>query len=67
MRDRIVSTCGDSDVIAGQSKKIDPCLRLYNGSLAMCIDDARLKKDKIGNGTLCRVTFIKLKDDDPFM
>ena len=67
MRDRIVSTCGDSDVIAGQSKKIDPCLRLYNGALAMCIYNARLKNDKIGNGTLCRVTSIKLKDDAPLM
>ena len=65
MRDRMINTCGDSHVTVGQSKKIDPCLRLYTGAHAMCIDNSKLKKFKLGNGTLCRVKSIRLKDNAP--
>ena len=62
MRDRIINTCGDSHVVTGQNKKVDPCLRVYPGAHAMCNDNSKLKKENIGNGTLCRVKKIKLKN-----
>jgi len=67
MRDRIVSTCGDSHCVTGQNKKVDPCLRMYRGAHAMCNDNSKLKTDNIGNGTLCRVKSIKLKKDAPLL
>ncbi|KAL7527853.1 hypothetical protein ACHAXR_004496 [Thalassiosira sp. AJA248-18] len=65
MRDRIINTCGDAHVRSGQSKKIDPCLRIYKGAHAMCIDNSKLKENKLGNGTLCRVKGMKLKPGAP--
>ena len=65
MRDRIISTCGDSHCVTGESKKVDPCLRLYPGAHAMCNDNSNLKTENIGNGTLCRVKRIKLKNNTP--
>ena len=65
IRDRILSTCGDSQCVTGQSKKVDPCLRFYPGAHAMCNDNSKLKSDNIGNGTLCRVKCIKLKSNAP--
>ena len=38
---------------------------LYCGAHAMCIDNSKLKKFKLGNGTLCRVISIRLKDNAP--
>ncbi len=44
------------------TKHIDPLLCLYLGAYLMCIDNKHLK-DKVprGNGTLCRVLYVKLK------
>ena len=53
LRDRIVSTCGDAHVRNGSAKKIDPCLHLYVGAHAMCIDNSKLKETNLGNSTLC--------------
>ena len=46
------------------TKHIDPALCIYTGVHLMCIDNKHLK-DKIprGNGTICKVLSIKLKDD----
>jgi hypothetical protein len=66
-RDRIIHTCGDADCVVNDSKYIDPALRLYVGAHCMCTVDNKRLKDKvpIGNGTLCRVVGIKLKDHAP--
>jgi hypothetical protein len=58
----IITTCGDADVMAG-TKRIDPALCLYVGAHLICIDNKHLK-DKVprGNGTICRVIGIKLKE-----
>ncbi len=63
LRHRIITTCGDADVMAG-TKHIDPALCLYVGAHLICIDNKHLK-DKVprGNGTLCRVIGIKLKKE----
>jgi len=47
-------------------KHIEPALCLNMGALLMCIDNKHLK-DKVprGNGTICRVLKIKLKQDAP--
>ena len=50
LRDRIISTCGDTHCVSVQSKKVDPCLRLYVGAHTMCIDNSQLKSTNIGNG-----------------
>jgi hypothetical protein len=62
LRNRIITTCGDADVMAG-SKHIDPALCIYVGAHHICIDNKHLK-DKVprGNGTICRVIGIKLKE-----
>jgi hypothetical protein len=62
LRNRIITTCGDADVMAG-TKHIDPALCIYVGAHLICIDNKHLK-DKVprGNGTICRVIGIKLKD-----
>ena len=65
LTDRIINTCGDSHYISGQSKKVDPCLRLYVGAHAMCNNNSKLKTKNIGNGTLYCVKSIKLKEDAP--
>ena len=65
LRERIISTCGDSDCKSGQSKLIDPCLRTYQGSHSMCTDNSKLKTINVGNGTQCRMRGIKLKLDAP--
>ena len=62
LQDKILTQCGDDDIRSGQSKKIDPCLRLYVGVHCMCIDNDGLKKNGTGNGTGCRVIGIKLKE-----
>ena len=51
----------DSHVKTSSDRKIDPALRVYTGAPAMCTDNSKLKKLKLGNGTLCRVKRIKLK------
>jgi hypothetical protein len=63
LRQRIITTCGDADVMAG-TKHIDPALCLYVGAHLICIDNKHLK-DKVsrGNGTICRVIGIKLKEE----
>jgi hypothetical protein len=45
------------------TKHIDPALCLYVGAHCICIDNKHLK-DKVprGNGTICRVIGIKLKE-----
>ena len=53
VKDRILSTCGDSQCVTGQNKKVDPCLRFYPGAHAMCNDNSKLKTDNVGNVTLC--------------
>jgi hypothetical protein len=63
LRWRIITTCGDADVMAG-TKQLDPALCLYVGAHLICIDNKHLK-DEVprGNGTICRVIGIKLKKE----
>ena len=60
MRHRILTTCGDADVMVG-TKHIDPLLCLYVGGYFMCIDNKHLSEGR-GNGTLCRVIKMRLKE-----
>ncbi len=62
IRNRIITTCGDTDIITG-TKYIDPALCKYVGAHLICIDNKHLK-DKVprGNSTICRVIDIKLKE-----
>ena len=63
LRHRIITSCGDANVMMG-SKHIDPALCIYIGAYLICIDNKHLT-DKVpwGNGTLCRVLGVKLKDN----
>lgn len=65
LRQRILTTCGDANALFG-TKHIDPALCLYVGAIIMCIDNKHLK-DNVprGNGTICRVIHIKLKQNAP--
>ncbi len=62
LRNRIITTCGDADIMVG-TKRIDPALCIYVGAHLICIDNKHLK-DKVprGNGTIFRVIGTKLKE-----
>jgi hypothetical protein len=64
LRHRIITTCGDDNVKVG-TKHIDPALCLYIGSFLICIISNASLKEKVrrGNGTMCRVVGMKLKDE----
>ena len=63
LRHRIITSCGDANVMMG-SKHIDPALCIYIGAYLICIDNKHLTaKVPRGNGTLCRVLGVKLKDN----
>ena len=63
LRHRIITSCGDAQVKVG-TKKIDPALCLYVGAYVICVIDNSHLKDRVprGNGTLCRVASLKLKE-----
>ena len=65
LRHRILTSCGDAQVRVG-TKKIDPALCLYVGAYVICVIDNSYLKERVprGNGTLCRVSSIKLKDSN---
>jgi hypothetical protein len=65
LRHWIITTCGDANAMMG-TKYIDSLLCLYLGAYLMCIDNKHLK-DKVsrGNGTLCQVLDVKLKQNAP--
>ncbi len=46
------------------TKNIDPALCIYIGAYLICIDNKHLK-DKVqrGNGTLCKVLSVKLREN----
>ncbi len=62
LRHRIITICRDADVMA-RTKHIDLTLGIYVGAHLICIDNKHLK-DKVprGNGTICRVIGIKLRE-----
>ncbi len=63
LRHRIITTCGDANVMAG-TKYIDPALCIYVGAHLICIDNKHLNgKVPRGNGTIWRVIGIKLKEE----
>ena len=63
LKHRIITSCGDANVMMG-SKHIDPALCIYIGAYLICIDNKHLTaKVPRGNGTLCRVIGVKLKDN----
>jgi len=67
LKDLILGTCGDDDVIAGADKggrggtKIDPSLRLSPGCSGMGISNKDLRSKGVGNGTTLTVISVKLK------
>ena len=63
LRHRIITSCGDAQVKVG-TKHIDPALCLYVGAYVICVIDNSHLKDRVprGNGTLCRVASLKLKE-----
>jgi len=63
LRRRILTSCGDADVKVG-TKKIDPLLCLRIGAYICCVIDNSHLKERVprGNGTVCRVSSIKLKE-----
>ena len=65
LRNQIITTCGDADVMVG-TKHIDPALCIYIGASLICIDYKHMK-DNVprGNGTLCRVLGVKLRENAP--
>jgi hypothetical protein len=63
LRHHIITSCGDAIVMMG-SKHIDPALCIYIGAYLICIGSKHLTaKVPRGNGTLCRVLGVKLKDN----
>ena len=63
MRNHIITTCGDANVMAG-TKHINPALCLYEGCYLMCIDNKQLKaRVPRGNGTCCQCVGVKLKNE----
>ena len=63
LRHRILTSCGDANVMMG-SKHIDPALCIYIGAFLICIDNKHLTaKVPRGNGTLCRVLGVKLNEN----
>ena len=65
LQHRILTTCGDSHAVVANSKKIDPALSLNVGAYFVCVIDKKYLTEKVprGNGTLCRVNSIKLKNN----
>jgi hypothetical protein len=63
LRHPIITTCGDANVMMG-SKHIDPSLCIYIGAYLICIENKHLR-DKVpwGNGTLCQVLGVQLKEN----
>lgn len=64
LKNRIITTCGDDNVKAGNTH-VDPALCLYVGAFLMCVIDNKDLNQKVrrGNGTMCRVIGISLKRD----
>ncbi len=61
LRNRIITCCGDADVMVG-TKRIDPALCIYIGAHLISIDNKHLNsKTPRGNKTLCRVLGVKLR------
>ena len=65
VKDRILITCGDSQWVTGQSKKVDPCLQCFPGVHTMCNDNSKLRTNGIGQWNTFEVKHINLKDDAP--
>ena len=63
LKHQIITSCGDANVMMG-SKHIDPALCIYIGAYLICIDNKHLR-DKVpwGNGTLCQVLGVQLKEN----
>jgi hypothetical protein len=59
--EKIYSKCSDSDMRDG-TKFIDPALKLYIGVHCMINDNEDIASGR-GNGTLCRLVSIKLKEN----
>jgi len=44
-------------------KKVDPCLKIYNGAPFMVNDNTRMLSDNVGSGTQLKMKSCKLKKD----
>ena len=64
MRHRIINACGDANCVTPDHKHVDPALCLYVGAHVMYVISNKGLREKVprGNGTLCRVVSVKLKD-----
>jgi hypothetical protein len=63
LKNCITTSCGDANIMMG-SKHIDPTLCICIGAYLICIDNMHLR-DKVlwGNGTLCQVPGVQLKEN----
>ena len=63
IRHQIITTCGDANVRNG-TKGVDPALCLYKGCYLICTinNDSLTEKVPRGNGTICRLIKMKLKE-----
>ena len=59
--EKIYAKCSDSDM-KDQTKFIDPALKLYRGVHCMINDNDDIASGR-GNGTLCRIVSVKLKQN----
>ncbi len=63
LKHQIITSCRDANIMMG-SKHIDPALCIYICAYLICIDNKHLR-DKVpwGNGTLCQVLGVQLKEN----
>ena len=61
---RIITTCCNNN-IKHHTQKVDPVLCLYVATYLMCVLENEYLQDKVlrGNGILCRLVSMKLKED----
>ncbi len=62
LRNRIITSCSDADIMVG-TKHIDTALCIYLGAHLICIDKHLNSKTPTGNGTICRVLGVKLREN----
>ena len=62
IQNHFYDSCGDHHVKTSGNKHVDPSLKLYTGCPLMVNNNANLVRDGCGNGTLCRLKGVKLKE-----
>ena len=62
MQNYIYNSCGDHHVKTSGNKHVDPPLKLYAECPLMVNNNTNLMTDGCGNGTLCRLKGIRLRE-----